>query len=161
MRWRNYRKMHNSADVSHTFKMEVPELRKFDDLDVELIETLIRVFSTMMKIPENVVLLNRDQWACFIDVANTIPAKQKVFKELDGVFGKSLTMDKAHAIYLNPRLLKRQYPSLVSTIIHELLHIKFPLKSEDQISTLERESYGRYDYTPNYDAEGRVVCEGV
>ncbi|MCH7590437.1 hypothetical protein IIB34_05305 [PVC group bacterium] len=126
--------------------MEVKELLVFDDLDIELIETLIRVFSTIFKIKRNVVLLNRQQWAVLVENSFTKEKQNKVYKELDELFGKSITISGGHAMYLNPRILKRQWAQLVATIIHELLHIRFPEKGEEAISILERSYIGRYDY---------------
>ena len=48
---------------------------------------------------------------------------------------------------MNPRLCKRNYQTLVDTLIHELIHIKYPEKTEEQVLELEREYSGRYDYT--------------
>ena len=71
--------------------------------------------------------------------------KEKNIKELDYIFGSTYPDDRV--IYLNPRLCKRNYQTLVDTLIHELIHIKYPEKTEEQVLELEREYSGRYDYT--------------
>ena len=123
------------------------EIRTFDDLDIELNESLIRVFSTMLGIKRNVIIADREQWAVIQEVT-TLREKEKLFKEIDNNYGHCDA--KNGIIWLNPRLLKRQYFQLISTIIHELLHIANPNWSEDQVFETERKMTGRYDYEPLY-----------
>jgi len=118
----------------------------FDDLDMELNETLIRIFSTMLKIKGNVVLFDKYQWADLIEDATTDAARKKIYTELSTLFG--MADSELRVIYINPSYTKRTYGALASTILHELLHIKHPNKIEDDIYKLERDNTGRYDYIP-------------
>ena len=139
-------------------EMSEPLDAYFDDLDMELNETLIRVFSTIFKIKDTVVLLDKYQWADLIEGATTEPARKIIYKDLETLFGKS-SDSQIRAIYLNPSYVKRTYQALVSTIIHELLHIKYPKKNEDEIYRMERDNTGRYDYIPLSMKCGNC-CEG-
>jgi len=124
------------------------EIRVFDDLDRELNEVLVRLFSAMFKVKRNIVILDREQWADMVECVKDEKEREVVYYDLDDVMGYS---DKEKfAIYLNPRLLKRSYQALVTTIIHEVLHIAFPKDSEEKIAWKERKLIGRFDHTPNY-----------
>lgn len=126
---------------------------KFDDSDVEIIETLIRVFSTFMGIKENVVYLDKEQWIEMLEGDLTKKQREKISHEMDYVYGQCNTDNRV--IFLNPRMCKRQWAVLVSTIIHELLHIRFPDEEEETIRDMERAFSGRYDTV--YKAD---LCKG-
>jgi hypothetical protein len=51
--------------------------------------------------------------------------------------------------------LKRSYQALIETIIHELLHVKYPKAKESRIQHLEHNLTGRYDYTIASKAKGQ------
>jgi hypothetical protein len=71
-----------------------------------------------------------------------------------------MAMPDDRVIWLNPRLCKREYNVLVTTIIHELLHVKFPDMKEDKILDVEREMSGRYDYKRlDKKMEGLKKCQ--
>ena len=125
--------------------------RQFDDLDRELIDTLLRTFCTMLKIERQVSFVDADQMRSMYFQHLTKVERDKESKELDVIFGSAYPEDRV--IYLNPRLCKRNYQNLVDTIIHELLHIKYPDKKESEIQDLEREYSGRYDYKVKEGAE--------
>jgi len=119
-------------------------LNNFDDLDNELNEVLMRVLCAMMKIAGRVALIDIEQWAeLYEDLTNKTKTK-KFVNEVKDTFGMAMPEDRI--IWLNPRLCKREYNVLVTTIIHELLHIKYPTAKEDKILDLERKLSGRYDY---------------
>ncbi len=124
------------------------ELRTFDDLDMELNETLIRIFSTMLGVKRNLVCVDREQWAKVVMGITTKRELEKYYEEIDQNFGHANV--EYGFIWLNPRLLKRNYMSLVTTIVHEVIHCAHPKWDEDQVFQEERKLTGRYDYTPNY-----------
>jgi len=126
-----------------------PEKMEFDDLDMELNESLIRVFSSIFKIKGNVVCLDDFQWCELMDIPKTDSQRKKYIGELFELYGRA-SEGNLNIIYLNPRFLKRNYSSLVETVIHELLHLKYPTKKEEEIYRLERQYAGRYDYTPDW-----------
>ena len=119
------------------------DYKEFDDTDFELINVLIRVFSTMLKINKNVVVFTKEQWLNIYESQSTKKEKLNVSTEMDYVFGQC--DPEVGIIYLNPRLCRREFNVLVLTIVHELLHIRFPKKSEEYIQTMERRLTGRYD----------------
>ena len=126
---------------------------------MELIETLIRVFSSMLQIKENVVCLSKKQMLSLYSIGSTKLEKQKEEKELNDVFGSCYPADCC--FYLNPKFTKRSYQTLCDTIVHELLHIKFPKKTEDQILNLEREHTGRFDYIIKSDLKHYKKCKVI
>ena len=83
--------------------------------------------------------------------------KQKEEKELDDIYGSCYPEDAC--FYLNPKFTKRSYQTLCDTIVHELLHIKYPNKTEDQILQLERDHTGRYDYVLKADVKQYKKCK--
>ena len=126
-------------------------IRQFDDLDLELIHTLIRSYSKILKINKPVSLVDKEQMASLFYFHMNKVEREKNVKELDYIFGSTYPDDRV--VYLNPRLCKRNYQSLVDTLIHELLHIKYPEKTEEQILELERQYSGRYDYNIKNNAD--------
>lgn len=123
---------------------------EFDDLDMDLIYTMVKVFSSILKIKGTVCVVDRDQWISIFEKSKT-RKKKAIYEELDYVYGQCYP--HAKVIYINPRLCKREWSVLISTILHELLHIKFPKKSEVWISELEGKMMGRFD---SHDRCGRV-----
>ena len=119
-------------------------INNFDDLDNELNEVLVRVFSAMLRIKERVALIDIVQWAELYEDVSTKNKKTKFIISVKDTFGMAMPEDRI--IWINPRLCKREYNVLVTTIIHELLHVKFPNAKEDKIMDLERKYSGRYDY---------------
>ena len=119
-------------------------INNFDDLDNELNEVLIRVFCAMMKIEARVALIDIEQWAELYEDLDSKTKIKNFINEAKDTFGMAMPEDRI--IWLNPRLCKREYNVLVTTIIHELLHIKFPSAKEEKILDLERKVSGRYDY---------------
>ena len=119
-------------------------VRTFDDLDRELNEALVRVISTLLGIKKPVIVADREQMAELYFIHLSKKERLKEVADLDYIFGSAYPQDRV--IYLNPRLCKRSYQVLIETIVHELLHVKFPDYPEDKIQTLEREYTGRYDY---------------
>ena len=61
---------------------------------------------------------------------------EKFMNEVKDTFGMAMPDDRI--IWLNPRLCKREYSVLVTTIVHELLHVKYPSMKENKILDLER-----------------------
>ena len=119
-------------------------INNFDDLDNELNEVLIRVFCAMMKIEARVALIDIEQRAeLYEDLDSKTKIKNFINEAIDTL---GMAMPEDRIIWLNPRLCKREYNVLVTTIIHELLHIKFPSAKEEKILDLERKVSGRYDY---------------
>lgn len=127
------------------YKKRKEPTRQFDDLDRELIDVLTRTFCTMLKIPRQVSFVDADQMRSMYFIGLNKKEREKESKDLDYIYGSAYPEDRI--IFLNPRLCKRSYQNLVDTLVHELLHIKFPNKKESQIAELEREWTGRYDYT--------------
>ena len=125
-------------------KLKQDYIRQFDDLDNELIATLIRSYSKILGINKPVSLVDKEQMASLFYFHMNKKEREKNVKELDYIFGSTYPDDRV--VYLNPRLCKRNYQSLVDTLIHELLHIKHPEKTEEQILELERQYSGRFDY---------------
>jgi len=119
-------------------------INNFDDLDNELNEVLVRVLSAMLKIKERVALIDIVQWAELYEDVSTKSKKTKFIISVKDTFGMAMPEDRI--IWINPRLCKREYNVLVTTIIHELLHVKFPNAKEDHVMDLERKYSGRYDY---------------
>lgn len=119
-------------------------VNNFDDLDNELNDVLIRVFCTLLKIKNRVTIVDIAQWAeLYEDISN----KKKRDKFLHGIqdtYGMAMPEDRI--IWLNPRFCKREYNVLCATIIHELLHVKYPEAKEEKVLDLERNYVGRYDY---------------
>ena len=135
-------------------------VRTFDDLDRELNEALVRVMSKYIGIDKPVIIADREQMAELYFIHMTKKEKAKEVADMDYIFGSSYPQDRV--IYLNPRLCKRSYQTLIETIIHELLHVKFPDYPEDKIQTLEREYSGRYDYTvKNNDKNVMRTCKVI
>ena len=132
-------------------------IRQFDDLDMELIEALIRTFSAIFQIKGNVVCLSQDQMMSIYFHHTTKAEKEKEIRDFGEIYGSCYAEDKT--IFLNPKYTRRIYQSLVDTIIHELLHIKFPNKTEDQILNLERKYTGRYDYVLKSDVQKTKKCK--
>lgn len=124
-------------------------LREFDDLDHELIDSLVRILSTMLQIKGKVIVADREQMISLYYSHLSKKEQEKELAELDYIFGSTFPEDRV--MYLNPRLCKRSYQSLIETTIHELLHIKYPTYTEDQIQKLERSLTGRYDYVIKKD----------
>lgn len=137
--------------------MELENNVNFDDNDNELNEILIRTFSTIFGVKGSVVNLTKDQWIDLLEGPLTKTQKQKVSNDMDYIFGQCNTESKV--IYINPRLCKRQWSTLVSTIIHEILHIRFPDDSEEKIMTMERLSIGRFDSVTLSNKEEK--CHGT
>lgn len=119
-------------------------LNNFDDLDNELNEVLVRVFSAIMEIKHRVAVIDIAQWAELYEDVSTEKKRDKFANSVKDVFGMAMPEDRI--IWLNPRLCKREYNVLVMTIIHELLHVRFPELKEDKIMDLERKYSGIYDY---------------
>ena len=132
-------------------------IRQFDDLDMELIECLIRTFSAILEIKGNVVCLSKDQMMSIYFHHATKAEKKKEEDEFSEIYGSCYWEDKI--IFLNPKYTRRIYQSLIDTIIHELLHIKFPKKTEDQILNLERKYTGRFDYVLKSDMPTMKKCK--
>jgi len=130
---------------------EPPEYAEFDDLDTELNEVLIRTFCSILEIKRNVILLDEDQWVDLIEEPETKTEEKEIRLELKHLLGRA-NIDGHRAIYINPDC-KRQYQVLIPTVVHELLHIKYPKKDEDAIYKMERKMTGRYDYTPHWLAK--------
>ena len=126
---------------------------------MELIETLIRIFSTMLGIKENIVCLSKKQMLSLYSSGSTKLEKQKEEKELNDVFGSCYPEDAC--FYLNPKFTKRSYQTLCDTIVHELLHIKYPNKKEAEILNLERENTGRFDYVIKSDLKHYKKCKVI
>ena len=124
-------------------------VREFDDLDMELIQALVQVLSTLLGIKKRIMVADREQMGELYFIHMTKKERAKEINDLDYIFGSCYPQDRV--IYLNPRLCKRSYQTLIETIIHELLHCKHPEYSEDKIQTLERELTGRYDYLVKTD----------
>jgi len=120
-----------------------PDENVFDDGDWELIDALVRVFSSMFHIKGHVSVLDDTQWKISQTYDMTPKEKKDTEKEIDSLFGQASTEN--NTIWLNPRILKRSYDQLVDTIVHELLHIRFPNESEKQIMDKERKLIGRFD----------------
>jgi len=120
-----------------------PDQNVFDDGDWELIDSLIRVFSSMMHIEGHVVCLDDNQWKKTQTFDMTPKEKKDAEREIDTLFGQADT--DSNTIWLNPRILKRSYDQLIDTIVHELLHIRFPRDSEELIMNKERKLIGRFD----------------
>jgi len=120
-----------------------PDENVFDDGDWELIDALVRVFSSMFHIKGHVTVLDDTQWKNYMTNGETPAEKKKTEAEIDSLFGQADT--ETNSIWLNPRILKRSYDQLVDTIVHELLHIRFPKDSEEQIMNKERKLIGRFD----------------
>lgn len=116
---------------------------EFDDNDLELIYVIIRVFATILGIKGNVSIIDKKQWIELFEDVSTKKKKNEVENELDYVYGQCQPTSKI--MYVNARLCKREWNVLISTILHEMLHMRFPSKSEAVISSLERELMGRYD----------------
>ena len=126
---------------------------------MELIETLIRIFSTMLGIKENIVCLSKKQMLSLYSSGSTKLEKQKEEKELNEVFGSCYPDDAC--FNLNPKFTKRSYQTLCDTIVHELLHIKYPNKKESQILQLERDHTGRFDYIIKSDLKHYKKCKVI
>ena len=140
---------HKRRSKQQKFKQDY--IRQYDDLDLELIHTLIRSYSKILKINKPVSLVDKDLMASMFYFHMNKLEKEKNIKELDYIFGSTYPDDRV--IYLNPRLCKRNYQTLVDTLIHELIHIKYPEKTEEQVLELEREYSGRYDYNIKNNAD--------
>ena len=130
----------------------------FDDLDIELIHVIIRLFSTWLKIRGNVSLIDEDQMLSIYYEHLSKKEFENEKRELRFVFGSSFPEDRT--IYINPRICKRNYSVLIETIIHELLHVKYPEKSESDIQKLESQYTGRYDYKHKNEEEIRCMYNG-
>ena len=128
---------------------DVPDKVEFDDLDLELNEALIRCFSSAFKIKGNVVCLDDYQWCELMDNPKTDSQRKKYIGELFELYGRA-SEGSLNVIYLNPRFLKRNYNTLVETVVHEILHLKYPTKKEEEIYSLERQYTARFDYTPDW-----------
>lgn len=123
--------------------VQVPK-NNFDDLDNELNEVLVRVFSAILEIKQRVSIIDIVQWAELYEDLTSKAKREKFVNSVKDVFGMAMPEDRL--IWLNPRLCKREYNVLVVTIIHELLHVKYPDMKESGILDLERKYSGRYDY---------------
>ena len=124
--------------------MKTP-IRQFDDLDRELIDSLVRILATLLGIKGAITIADKEQ---MLSLYYSHLNKKDLAKEdadMDYIFGSAFPEDRV--MYLNPRLCKRSYQALIETIIHELLHGKYPTAKEDKIQSLERQLTGRYDYT--------------
>jgi len=132
-------------------------INNFDDLDNELNEVLIRVFSAILKIPLRVVVVDLVQWVEMYEDLSNKTERNKFMNEVKDTFGMAMPDDRI--IWLNPRLCKREYSVLVTTIVHELLHVKYPSMKENKILDLERKYTGRYDYKRVEKKEGLKRCQ--
>ena len=133
-------------------------INNFDDLDNELNEVLVRVFSSMLKIKEKVVIVDLPQWAELYEDLETKKKREKFVIDCKDTYGMAMPEDRI--IWLNPRLCKREYNVLITTIIHELLHVKYPMMKESKILDLERKMSGRYDYKRlDKKQEGLKKCQ--
>ena len=124
--------------------MKTP-VRPFDDLDRELIDSLVRILATLLVIEKSITVADKDQMLALYYVHLNKKEMAKEDADLDYIYGSAYPEDRV--IYLNPRLLKRSYQALIETIIHELLHVKYPKAKESRIQHLEHNLTGRYDYT--------------
>jgi len=133
-------------------------VNNFDDLDNELNEVLIRVLCSIMKIKDKVAIIDLPQWVELYEDVKTVKKQTDFINSVKDTYGMAMPNDRI--IWLNPRLCKREYNVLISTIIHELLHIKYPEMKEDKILDLEREMTGRYDYKRvDKKMEGLKKCQ--
>jgi predicted metal-dependent hydrolase len=104
----------------------------------------LRVFCTLLKIKQRVVVVDINQWAELYEDISKKEKRMKFLRSVQDTFGMAMPEDRV--IWLNPRFCKREYNVLCATIIHELLHVKYPNAKEDKILELERKYVGRYDY---------------
>lgn len=125
--------------------MKDTPIRQFDDLDRELIDSLVRILATLLGIKESITVADKKQMLSLYYVHLPKSELRKESADLDYIYGSAYPEDRV--IYLNPRLLKRSYQALIETIIHELLHVKYPKAKEAKIQQLEHQMTGRYDYT--------------
>jgi len=133
-------------------------INNFDDLDNELNEVLVRILSAMLGIAGKVVIIDLPQWAELYEDLDTVKKREFFINDAKDTFGMAMPEDRI--IWLNPRLCKREYNVLITTIIHELLHVKFPTMKEDKIMDLERKYSGRYDYKRlDKKKEGLKKCQ--
>ena len=121
------------------------QIRPFDDLDRELIDCLVRILATLLDIKGQIAIADKKQMLSLYYIHLNKKEKKKEDDDLDYIYGSAYPEDRV--IYLNPRLLKRSYQALIETIIHELLHVKYPKAKEAKIQQLEHKLTGRYDYT--------------
>lgn len=133
-------------------KVRETPIRQFDDLDRELIDSLVRILATLLDIKEQVTVADKKQMLQLYYIHLTKKELRKESADLDYIYGSAYPEDRV--IYLNPRLLKRSYQALIETIIHELLHVKYPKAKESRIQHLEHTLTGRYDYTISSKAKG-------
>ena len=133
-------------------------VNNFDDLDNELNEVLVRVFSAILGIKNHVSMIDIAQWSELYEDVSTDKKRDKFVNSVKDVFGMAMPEDRL--IWLNPRLCKREYNVLVVTIIHELLHVRFPELKESAVLDLERKYSGRYDYKRlDPKSEGLKHCQ--
>ena len=133
-------------------------VNNFDDLDNELNDVLVRILSVMLGIKMKVVIVDLPQWVEMYEEVDTIKKREKFLNDVKDTFGMAMPEDRM--IWLNPRLCKREYNVLITTMIHELLHVKFPTMKEDKIMDLERKYSGRYDYKRlDKKMEGLKKCQ--
>ena len=138
-------------------RISVP-INNFDDLDNELNEVLVRMLCSIMKIKDKVVIIDLPQWAELYEDLRTKKGLRDFLNECKDTYGMAMPQDRM--IWLSPRLCKREYNVLITTIIHELLHVKYPDMMEDKILDLEREMSGRYDYKRlDKKMEGLKKCQ--
>jgi hypothetical protein len=133
-------------------------INNFDDLDNELNEVLVRVLSSILGIKNKVAIIDLPQWAELYEDLNTNKERMAFINECKDTYGMAMPEDRI--IWLNPRLCKREYNVLITTIIHELLHVKHPEYKEEKILDLERSVSGRYDYKRlDKKMEGLKKCQ--
>jgi predicted metal-dependent hydrolase len=109
-----------------------------------LSEVLVRILSALLKIKEKVAIIDIEQWTELYEDFTSKKKKDQFVNDIRDTFGMSMPEDRL--IWLNPRLCKREYNVLITTIIHELLHVKYPTMKEERIQEMERNLTGRYDY---------------
>ena len=116
--------------------MREAPVRQFDDLDRELIDSLVRILATLLGVKDAITVADKKQMLSLYFIHLPKKELRKESADLDYVYGSAYPEDRI--IYLNPRLLKRSYQALIETIIHELLHIKYPKAKESRIHKLQK-----------------------
>lgn len=108
--------------------------------DEKLVERLLKKWKERLRIRKSIFwTTDFKEWKKFSDIKKTTFTSNQLFGSID---------IKKNSIFINLKVIKQDRASIELTIIHELVHSKFPLFNEKKVEKTSRDLLiGKIEFT--------------